>query len=379
MFKKLLGTIRDKFYLDNAETVGIEKDGGGNLVLRDGVVTNGSRTLSGLERNAYEAASNPTADNDGVDTASIGRAFQISESWINTTADTVYVCVDNATGAAVWKKTPQTASDVGAEPAFAKNTAFNKNFGSSAGEVCQGNDSRLSDARTPTAHKTSHQSGGSDAIKLDDLSAPDDNTDLNASTSKHGLLLKLGGGTTNFLRADGTWAAPPSGSGYTYTVADLTALNALTGESAGETAWMTTAPDGNGKAWYFNGTTWQVLGETVETTNKSGTTLAYGKVVVVDSANDDACTRVSTGFQTNVIGPIVIGGANNARVVVAVCNKWDVYYNESVSAGEYCRTSATIGEAAGDASPNAGMFGQVVESTGGSGVALTMLFPKEMY
>lgn len=38
-------------------------------------------------------------------------------------------------------------SNVGAEPAFTKNTAFNKNFGSSAGTVCQGNDSRLSDAR----------------------------------------------------------------------------------------------------------------------------------------------------------------------------------------------------------------------------------------
>ena len=38
-------------------------------------------------------------------------------------------------------------SNVGAEPAFKKNTAFNKNFGSSAGTVCQGNDSRLSNAR----------------------------------------------------------------------------------------------------------------------------------------------------------------------------------------------------------------------------------------
>ena len=38
------------------------------------------------------------------------------------------------------------------EPVFSKNTAFNKNFGSIADTVCQGNDSRLSDARTPTAH-----------------------------------------------------------------------------------------------------------------------------------------------------------------------------------------------------------------------------------
>jgi hypothetical protein len=45
-----------------------------------------------------------------------------------------------------------TAAEVGAEPAFTKNTAFNKDFGTTAGTVTQGNDSRLSDARTPTAH-----------------------------------------------------------------------------------------------------------------------------------------------------------------------------------------------------------------------------------
>lgn len=38
-------------------------------------------------------------------------------------------------------------SNVGAEPAFTKNSAFNKKFGSSAGTVCQGNDGRLSNAR----------------------------------------------------------------------------------------------------------------------------------------------------------------------------------------------------------------------------------------
>lgn len=40
----------------------------------------------------------------------------------------------------------------GKEPVFSKNSAFNKAFGNSAGTVCQGNDSRLNDARTPKAH-----------------------------------------------------------------------------------------------------------------------------------------------------------------------------------------------------------------------------------
>lgn len=39
-------------------------------------------------------------------------------------------------------------------------------FGTTGGTICQGNDSRLSDSRTPTAHAASHASGGSDALTL---------------------------------------------------------------------------------------------------------------------------------------------------------------------------------------------------------------------
>lgn len=52
-----------------------------------------------------------------------------------------------------------------------------------------------------------------DPTKLDDLAAPDDNTDLDSSTTKHGLMKKFPGGTTDFLRADGAFAVPPGGGG----------------------------------------------------------------------------------------------------------------------------------------------------------------------
>lgn len=41
------------------------------------------------------------------------------------------------------------------EPVIIKNTAFNKDFGNIAGSVCEGNDIRLSDARTPISHSHS--------------------------------------------------------------------------------------------------------------------------------------------------------------------------------------------------------------------------------
>lgn len=39
-------------------------------------------------------------------------------------------------------------------------------FGSTAGTVTEGNDARLSDARTPTSHAASHGSGGTDPVTL---------------------------------------------------------------------------------------------------------------------------------------------------------------------------------------------------------------------
>ena len=56
------------------------------------------------------------------------------------------------------------------------------------------------------AHQADHNSAGADALKLDDLAAPDDNTDLNFSTTLHGLVPK-GPNTGNFLKDDGSWAA----------------------------------------------------------------------------------------------------------------------------------------------------------------------------
>ena len=45
---------------------------------------------------------------------------------------------------------------------ISKGTAYNKNFGTGSGTVAEGDDSRLSNARTPTAHASSHTNGTDD-------------------------------------------------------------------------------------------------------------------------------------------------------------------------------------------------------------------------
>ena len=57
-------------------------------------------------------------------------------------------------------------------------------------------------------------------VKLDDHAAPDDNTDLNASATKHGLLPKLSNVATEFLTGTGTWAVPAGGAGASATTVE---------------------------------------------------------------------------------------------------------------------------------------------------------------
>jgi hypothetical protein len=57
---------------------------------------------------------------------------------------------------------------------------------------------------TATAHASSHQSGGGDAIKLDDLAAYQMIMQtLNVSSSKHGLMPKLSAVSNQFINGVG--------------------------------------------------------------------------------------------------------------------------------------------------------------------------------
>ncbi|MCI3279203.1 hypothetical protein [Streptomyces cylindrosporus] len=70
-------------------------------------------------------------------------------------------------------------------------------YGTSAGTAAAGNDPRLADARTPTAHAASHQAGGSDELALTQAQI----TGLAAALA--GLFPKTGGTLTGDLTLDG--------------------------------------------------------------------------------------------------------------------------------------------------------------------------------
>jgi len=92
--------------------------------------------------------------------------------------------------------------------------------GTTAGTVAAGDDSRLSNARTPTSHASSHQNGGSDEIAT---ATPGANAIPKAgaggtlasgwlppaSTSAQGAIqLESSGDTSKFLNGNGAWTTP---------------------------------------------------------------------------------------------------------------------------------------------------------------------------
>lgn len=108
----------------------------------------------------------------------------------------------------------QTALD-GKESTFTKNTAFNKNFGTTAGTVTEGNDARLSDSRTPLAHTHPISDITGLQTALDGKAA---SSHTHTITNVTGLQTALDGkeptiaaGTTaQYWRGDKSWQTLPS-------------------------------------------------------------------------------------------------------------------------------------------------------------------------
>ena len=76
-----------------------------------------------------------------------------------------------------------TAENVGAEPAFEKNTAFNKNFGTSADTVMVGNDSRVTTAVSDIAaikEKNQSQDNEISSIKTKNTEQETNKTNIKA-------------------------------------------------------------------------------------------------------------------------------------------------------------------------------------------------------
>ena len=154
----------------------------------------------------------------------------------------------------------------------------------------------------PTDNDTTYTASD---FKLDDLAVPDDNTDLDFSTTKHGLTPK-GTNTGKFLKDDGTWGTP------TDTDTDTTYSN-FAGTTAGLVPTSTTTDDT--KFLRADGT-WVVPTDTdTDTTYSTATTTTTG-LVKIEDATAVTATAEAVSTTTNRTYGVQLNGSAQAVVNV---------------------------------------------------------------
>jgi hypothetical protein len=160
---------------------------------------------------------------------------------------------------------------------------------------------------TLTAHATTHKSGESDEILLDELGAPTDVTTLNASTTLHGLLPKIANNINKFLSGkDGTWTEQ------VYVEASGNDAQALTANSTNIT-FVTEVVDSHA-AW--DGTTFTAPRADTYTITFHHEIASLDSATIVVYKNGSAYKRISENSSTKsqILGALTVRLALNDTI-----------------------------------------------------------------
>lgn len=153
------------------------------------------------------------------------------------------------------------------------------------------------DGVTATATEINYLDGVTSAIQTQlNGKAASSHTHSNATTSAAGFLPKLGGGTTNFLRADGTWAKPPD------TNTTYSQMTGATSSAAGKTG-LVPAPAAGYQSRYLRGDgTWATVTATSANQLTTARTFALtGDVTGSASFNGTANCSIATTLAANSV------------------------------------------------------------------------------
>ena len=117
----------------------------------------------------------------------------------------------------------------------------------------------------------------------------------NATTSAAGFLPKLGGGTTNFLRADGTWAKPPD------TNTTYSNMTGATSSAAGKAGLVPAPAAGAATRYLRSDGTWQVPPDTNTTYTLSsfGITATATELNYMDGVTSNVQTQLNGKAASN--------------------------------------------------------------------------------
>ncbi|WP_434222344.1 tail fiber domain-containing protein [Limnospira platensis CENA597] len=236
----------------------------------------------------------------------------------------------------------------GKEPTFTKNTAFNKNFGTTTGTVTEGNDVRLSNARTPTSHTHT-------------LSQITDSGNVAA--------IDTNGSTSNYLRGDGVWVTPPNttysaGTGLTLVGTEFrnTAPNVSTNLSTSTTSNTLTVNSSDGTNAVLPGATTALAGVMTgaDKTKLNGIAAGAQVNVATNLTVSTTATNVTVNSSTGTNATIPAATTSIAGLLTSA----DKSKLNGIAAGAQVNVATNLGVTAGTTA------GPVVTSSTGTNVTL---------
>lgn len=155
----IIGTFR---HSDGAIAAGRVRFLANQVVVCEGEIVYPERFTAVLDANGEISISIPATDDPDINPT--GWVYYVVEDIIGKSPRVYTIAVPYDGGTIdLADVIPVDVEEIDNLPA-AVAAAIADLFGTSEGEICEGNDTRLSDARTPTSHASSHQSGGGDAL-----------------------------------------------------------------------------------------------------------------------------------------------------------------------------------------------------------------------
>jgi hypothetical protein len=145
------------------------------------------------------------------------------------------------------------------------------------GTVVQATDARLTDARTPTTHATSHKNGQADVIKINELGAGTANvTTTNTTIAANGTAPMLPNNSQLFLNGVGNWTEPiGTGSGVSGTGSILRGTTTKTGNGSTKVFTIAHGMGITPTAYFVHGNSVDALGAFTLSADSTNITVTY--------------------------------------------------------------------------------------------------------
>ena len=329
--------IGDDSRLSNARTptshASSHNAGGGDALAIDAVAGTGSlRTLgtaataacagndarlSDARTPAAHSTSHKNGGSDEVATATAannaipkaGGTGKLDIGWVPTGSTSTTVCVGNDSRLSNARTPTSHASshNAGGGDALAidavAGTGSLRTLGTAATAACAGNDSRLSDSRTPTAHASSHNAGGGDALAIDSVAETGSLRTLGTSATSAcaGNDSRLSDSRTDSNAIHKTTSAEISAltEKTTLVSTDVFVIEDSAASYAKKKVQVTNLPGGVDTTAIHKATSAEISAMTEKTTP-----IAADLLVIEDSAASNAKKKVQIG---NVLNIIVFG------------------------------------------------------------------------